>query len=63
MVIMLVSGLAQPVIGWLLQRAAGHPIGPGMSFTAHDFKMALLLFPIFSVIGFIGALFLKEKTR
>jgi cyanate permease len=50
----LAAGILQPLVGWVLDRSAGH------AHAAGDFRPALAVFMLFAVCGLIGALFIRE---
>lgn len=59
MMIMLLGGLAQPLVGVILDSVSG-PNSSG-DYPAHAYRIAMLVLPISSIIGTIAAYFLKES--
>lgn len=50
----LAAGVLQPLVGWVLDRSAGH------AHAAGDFRAALAVFLLFASCGLLGALFIRE---
>ncbi|OGA39153.1 MAG: hypothetical protein A3G24_15740 [Betaproteobacteria bacterium RIFCSPLOWO2_12_FULL_62_13] len=50
----LAAGVLQPLVGWVLDRTAGH------FYMAGDFRYALGVLMLFAASGFLGALFIRE---
>lgn len=50
----LAAGILQPLVGWVLDRGAGHVHAAG------DFRPALAVFLLFASCGLLGALFIRE---
>jgi MFS family permease len=50
----LAAGILQPLVGWVLDRGAGHAQAAG------DFRPALAVFLLFASCGLLGALFIRE---
>ncbi len=61
MIVMLLGGLLQPVVGVLLDHFSGSPaaIASG-EFSATDFRYAMILLPALSLLGIGACVFLKE---
>ncbi len=61
MIVMLLGGLLQPLVGVLLDHFAGSPdaIASG-KFSAQDFQTAMILLPALSLSGIVACLFLEE---
>jgi MFS family permease len=53
----LAAGILQPLVGWVLDLAAG---GGVRAYGAGDFRYALLVLMSFALIGLAGALFIRE---
>ena len=51
----LAAGILQPLVGWVLDRAAG-----GGAYTLDSFRAALVVLLLFAVSGFIATLFMRE---
>jgi hypothetical protein len=54
MVVMLVGGLFQPVVGWLMAGNSEHVV------SCESFRNALLTMPLLTFIGFILSFFVKK---
>tara|TARA_R110000868_G_scaffold410505_1_gene698743 strand:+ start:31294 stop:32580 length:1287 start_codon:yes stop_codon:yes gene_type:complete len=54
------SWLFMPLIGWMLDRVAGHEDAINHIYTAHDFRSAMFLLPLCLLASFIIGCFLKE---
>ncbi|MBI4194190.1 MAG: MFS transporter [Betaproteobacteria bacterium] len=50
----LAAGILQPLVGWMLDRTAGH------FYLAGDFRFGLGVLGIFAACGLVGALFIRE---
>jgi MFS family permease len=50
----LAAGILQPLVGWVLDRSAGH------FYVAGDFRLALAVLGAFALCGFIATLFIRE---
>lgn len=50
----LAAGILQPLVGWALDRSAGH------AHAAADFRPALAVLMLFASCGLVGALFIRE---
>jgi len=51
----------QPVMGWLLDLHANHPVQTGtMTYSVSDYHFAFMIFPIMIVIGIIFAFCVRE---
>ncbi|MGC1480711.1 MAG: MFS transporter [Chthoniobacterales bacterium] len=61
MIVMLIGGLLQPLVGVLLDHSAksAGAIDAG-KFSADDFQHAMILLPILSLLGVVACFFLKE---
>jgi len=61
MIVMLVGGLLQPMVGVLLDHFSGSPnaIASG-NFSGGDFRIAMILLPALSLFGILACFFLKE---
>jgi len=59
MLIMLIGGLVQPLVGVILDAVAG-PNASG-EYPAHAYRIAMLVLPVSAVIGTVCAYFLKES--
>ncbi len=64
MIVMLLGGLLQPLVGVLLDHFAQSPaaISSG-DFSAADFRNAMILLPALSLLGIISCAFLRETYR
>lgn len=51
------AGILQPLVGWVLDLAAG---GGVRAYEAADFRYALMVLGAFALIGLAGALFIRE---
>jgi MFS family permease len=60
MVIMLLGGAMQPVVGLILDWASGHP-GDGTSFTPEAYRWAMSVIPLCAAIGLVAAFFVRES--
>lgn len=58
MVVMLIGGVFQPVVGVLLDVASG---GGNTELTTADYRIALMSMPVICIIGLIASIFLKES--
>jgi MFS family permease len=62
MIVMLIGGLMQPLVGWLIHRLARIDIDNNLPIAAaHNFRIALGVLPIITFIGFIMTFFYKEN--
>lgn len=59
LVVMLIGGIFQPLVGWILDLRTGGAIHP--AYTVDDFRVALLSMPVIALIGIVAAFFLKES--
>ena len=50
----LAAGILQPLVGWVLDRSAGH------FYVAGDFRLGLAVLGAFALCGFIATLFIRE---
>lgn len=58
------GALVQPVIGYLLDACwKGQMLGKIPEYSAHCYKLALLVFPISLLLSFIACFFLKEEKH
>ncbi len=55
MIVMLVGGLFQPIVGWLIEGNSG-------VYDINSFRSALLLLPILTLIGFFSAFFMRDRA-
>jgi heme A synthase len=53
----LAAGILQPLVGWVLDLSAG---GAANATTLGHFRPALATLASFTLIGFVGALFIRE---
>ncbi|MDE6432352.1 MAG: MFS transporter [Opitutales bacterium] len=53
MIVMLVGGIFQPIIGWLIHANGG-------AYDAHSFRCAMLLLPLLVISGFFTAFFMRS---
>jgi len=58
MVIMLIGGIFQPVVGFILDELSKARVD---DYTVADYRFALLSMPVICIIGLIASLFLKES--
>lgn len=69
MIVMLVGGVVQPLIGQLLDMratdtsiiAAADPLSSGFQYAAADYRYALMVMPLIMLIGCVVCLFMKES--
>ncbi len=59
MVIMLIGGIFQPIVGLILDDLAGG--GKNAEFTVADYRIALAMMPAFCVVALFVSFFLKES--
>ena len=59
LVVMLIGGIFQPVVGWILDLRTGGALHP--TYTVTDFRVALLSMPVIAILGLVAAFFLKES--
>ncbi|MDR3143856.1 MAG: MFS transporter [Puniceicoccales bacterium] len=64
MIVMLLGGLTQPLVGWIVEILSSSGIGQNTGTAGiHELRLALGLLPLLSFLGFILCFFYDEKTE
>lgn len=61
MLIMLLGGLAQPLVGVILDAASGGGAAADGSYSAEAYRWAMLVIPVSAAVGLVASWFLKES--